>query len=311
MGVASVCLWLQVDESEYASSVRDVLNQTPLGDAWKWCKVQLGEMFSPFTNPSSEKILPDWDRLVRVHNIPLSIPQPPVLVLDLEDTLLHATWDSKNGWRYAKRPGVDEFLSTVANQLMYEVVIWSDQPQPIAMDVVMKLDRHPTKGYQNALHHLFRDKATYVNGRNVKDLSKLNRPLSRIIVIDDDINATCLNPQNAIHVTPYTDPASQSEDTQLVDLIPFLKTLRYKDIDQRNADVREILSKESYNNDATQIIPEFTKRMNAQAQKQFEQQQSGLGGLVRKRPGLLGSGPTAPGMSPDSSATKTGWSTSF
>lgn len=82
------------------STVDDTLRNTPgVGAAYGWV---YDTVFKPFINPSREKLLPDWHS---IPNIPPDAPCPPTLVLDLEDTLVHATWDPKYGWRYAKRPG--------------------------------------------------------------------------------------------------------------------------------------------------------------------------------------------------------------
>lgn len=43
-----------------------------------------------------------------------NIPPPPLLVLDVEKTILGSEWDSKYGWRHAMRPGVHEFLKEVS-----------------------------------------------------------------------------------------------------------------------------------------------------------------------------------------------------
>lgn len=75
------------------------LRKSAVASAYSWL---YDTVATPFINPSRDKLLPDWHS---IPNIPPDAPCPLTLVLDLEDTLVHATWDPKYGWRYAKRPG--------------------------------------------------------------------------------------------------------------------------------------------------------------------------------------------------------------
>jgi hypothetical protein len=45
---------------------------------------------------------------------PSQAPGMKTLVLDLEETMVHFSWDRANGWRCIKRPGFDEFLDYLA-----------------------------------------------------------------------------------------------------------------------------------------------------------------------------------------------------
>lgn len=75
----------------------------------------LGDIFS---KPAFEVLLPD----------PLPPPhqRPYTLLVDLEDMLVHSSWDRQHGWRTAKRPGVDYFLGYLSQ--FYEIVLFSSQP---------------------------------------------------------------------------------------------------------------------------------------------------------------------------------------
>jgi hypothetical protein len=57
------------------------------------------------TNVFKATVLMDFNSCVDLPGLPPGYAQPPTLVLDFEDTLVHAVWDPKFGWRYAKRPG--------------------------------------------------------------------------------------------------------------------------------------------------------------------------------------------------------------
>ncbi|GMH62555.1 hypothetical protein TrRE_jg10075 [Triparma retinervis] len=163
-----------------------------------------------FNKPHVDNLLPDWP----MPNVPANIPCPHTLVLDLEETLVNASWDKRYGWRYAKRPGVDKFLSTLANY--YEIVLMSPSLPQNAEPVIAALDKE-----RYIMHHVFREGLHYIDGVHVKDLSKLNRPVNRIVVIDDDRDAVKLHPDNLIKVKPYTDKHDR-EDKTLLNLIPIL-----------------------------------------------------------------------------------------
>lgn len=88
---------------------------------------------------------PAWDPL-----LPPPLPEPHfrpyTLVLDLDDLLVHSSWDVRcysltlvlaevltrtasqinHGWRTAKRPGVDYFLAYLSQ--FYEIVLFTTQP---------------------------------------------------------------------------------------------------------------------------------------------------------------------------------------
>ena len=164
---------------------------------------------STFTLPHRRELLPDWP----MHNVPKDIPCPCTLVVDLEDTVVRGVWEKRYGWRYAKRPGVDKFLSTLSQY--YEIVLMSPSLASTAEPVCMSLDKAG-----NILHYVFREGLRYEDGRYIKDLSYLNRPIRRIICIDDDEGAVS-HRGNLIKVKPFTDVNNKSDD-ELERLIPLL-----------------------------------------------------------------------------------------
>ncbi|TVU20629.1 hypothetical protein EJB05_36844, partial [Eragrostis curvula] len=159
-----------------------------------------------FTEPTSDKLLPDL------------LPEEKhvfTLVLDLNETLVYSDWQRERGWRTFKRPGVDAFVEHMAQY--YEVVVFSDQP-PMYVDPV--LDRLDTKGYIR--FRLSRPATKYKDGKHFRDLSKLNRNPAQVIYISAHCFDSCLQPENCVQVRPWK---LENDDTQLVDLIPFLECL--------------------------------------------------------------------------------------
>ncbi|KAF8409720.1 hypothetical protein HHK36_005799 [Tetracentron sinense] len=170
------------------------------------------EQVRGFTEPSSEKLLPD------LH------PQEQhvfTLVLDLNETLIYSDWKivfscfakRDRGWRTFKRPGVDAFLEHLAQ--FYEIVVYSDQQSMYVDPIIERLD---TKGCIR--YRLSRSATMYQDGKHYRDLSKLNRDPSRILYVSGHALESSLQPENCVSIKSWK---LESDDTALVDLIPFLE----------------------------------------------------------------------------------------
>ena len=254
---------LMADPEE--SSLAKAAQSSALGG---WVVANVSEASKPFVQPSREKLLPDWppDYL----NISPDVPCPHTLVLDLDDTLVRATWDRRYGWRHAKRPGAEQFLREMAKY--YEIVIFTTNIAGVADPVVHALDKDGC-----AMHRLYRDATMFVRGTHCKDLSKLNRDVRKIVVVDKDRAAVQLQPGNAIIVKPYTD-ATDRLDTELEDLTPFLAAL----VNENVRDVPAALAKFS-SNDATVVAAEYGDMLKEAKNKTDAVRKIGLGGFVRGR----------------------------
>ncbi|XP_065364880.1 mitochondrial import inner membrane translocase subunit TIM50-C-like [Calliphora vicina] len=170
--------------------------------------------------PSREKLLPD----------PLKPPyiQPPyTLVLEMKDVLVHPDWTYQTGWRFKKRPGVDVFLQECSKH--FEIVVFTAEQ---GMTVFPILDALDPNGY--IMYRLVRDATHFIDGHHVKNLDNLNRDLKKVIVIDWDPNATQMHPDNSFNIARWK---GNDDDSQLFDLINFLKAIATTDVD----DVREVL----------------------------------------------------------------------
>ena len=187
--------------------------------------------------PISTKLLPD----------PLREPyyQPPyTLVIELMDVFLRPVYDSVTGWRFKKRPGIDYFLSQVTHPL-YEIVIFTRETGPTAWPLIDSMD---PKGY--IMYRLFRDSARYKSGFSFgnilegelphvapyyqKDLSYLNRDLSKVIIVDCDKKAYEHNPDNGLFIEKWD---GSSSDSALYDLATLLRTIASSNVE----DVRPVL----------------------------------------------------------------------
>ncbi|XP_071962632.1 mitochondrial import inner membrane translocase subunit TIM50-like [Antedon mediterranea] len=197
--------------------------------------------------PSAEKLLPD----------PLTEPyyQPPyTLVLEMTNVLVHPEWTYSTGWRFKKRPGVDYFLQQVGPPI-FEVVIYTRE---MAFTAYPLLDSLDPQGY--IMYRLFRDATKYANGTHIKDLSCLNRDLSKVIMIDCNVNAFQIQPRNGVALKKWDGDDS---DRTLFDLAVFLRTIATSGVD----DVRPVL--DFYNKEDDPI--ETFRRNQARLQEEQEQ----------------------------------------
>ncbi|KAK6934593.1 FCP1 homology domain [Dillenia turbinata] len=177
------------------------------------------EQVRGFTEPSSDKLLPD------LH------PQEQhvfTLVLDLNETLLYSDWKRDRGWKTFKRPGVDAFLEHLAQ--FYEIVVFSDQLSMYVDPVVERLDPKGCIRYR-----LSRSATKYQDGKHYRDLSKLNRDPAKILYVSGHSLETTLQPENAVPIPPWK---VDMNDTALLDLIPFLEYVAR----HRPADIRPVLA---------------------------------------------------------------------
>eukprot|EP00002_Diphylleia_rotans_P029340 TRINITY_DN596_c0_g5_i1.p1 TRINITY_DN596_c0_g5~~TRINITY_DN596_c0_g5_i1.p1 ORF type:complete len:301 (-),score=53.91 TRINITY_DN596_c0_g5_i1:742-1644(-) len=162
------------------------------------------------------------------------------IVLDLDETLVHSSFKPVPGADFVidieiegiehrvyvcKRPHVEAFLAEMGK--IYEVVVFTASLSKYADPVLDLLD--PLRVVK---HRLFRESCTYHMGNFVKDLTRLNRRMEDIFIIDNAPIAYLFQPENAIAITSWFDDLN---DTELLEMIPFLRELAQVD------DVRTLL----------------------------------------------------------------------
>ncbi|XP_008654640.1 mitochondrial import inner membrane translocase subunit TIM50 isoform X1 [Zea mays] len=163
----------------------------------------------------------------------------------------------ERGWRTFKRPGVDAFLEHLGR--FYEIVVYSDQ---LSMYVDPVVDRLDPKG--NIRHRLSRVATKYENGKHYRDLSKLNRNPAQVLYISAHAKESSLQPENSVEIKPWK---LENDDTQLLDLIPFLEYVAMA----RPSDIRAVLA--SYQ--SGDIAAEFIERSKEHQRRMQEQKKSG------------------------------------
>lgn len=205
---------------------------------------RFGSLFNFFSEPAFENLLPPPP--------PEAYRRPLTLVLTLDDLLIHSQWDTKHGWRTAKRPGLDYFLGYLSQY--YEIVIFGSNYQMYSDKTVAKLD--PLRAYIQ--YALFREACRYKDGKLIKDLNLLNRDLNKLVAIDVEETSLSMNPDNAIILKPWDG----TPDDTLVKLIPLLEYLATQPI----KDVRPILK--SFDKD--NILEEYAQREKTLRQRWAE-----------------------------------------
>ncbi|EFO23567.1 import inner membrane translocase subunit TIM50 [Loa loa] len=203
--------------------------------------------------PSRDKLLPD----------PLKPPywQPKyTVVIELKNVLVAPEWSYKMGNRVKKRPAVD-YLLDVIGYPNFEVVIYTSETALNANPIVEALDSK-----QKIMYKLYRDCCKYMNGVYVKDLSKLNRDLSKVIYIDFDPESFRCNPENVLRLPKWDGTL---DDTALVDLAELLKTIHLSDVD----DVRPTLQYYSQFDDPLKEFRERATRV-AELEKKMHRMES-------------------------------------
>lgn len=247
LGAGGLYMSRDWDEAESDELKKEIPNGYTPELMYKRLKRRWDSIFTFFQEPPFPDLLPPPP--------PPPYQRPLTLVLSLEDLLVHSEWNQQSGWRTAKRPGVDYFLGYLSQY--YEIVLFSSNYMMYSEKIAEKLD--PIHAF--ITYNLFKEHCLYKDGIHIKDLSKLNRDLGKVLIVDTDKNSFKLQPDNAIYMKPWDGKA----DDKLLTLIPFLEYLATQQV----SDVRPILK--SFPDNET-IPEEFIKRVDKLREK-FEQDQ--------------------------------------
>ncbi|XP_018571593.1 mitochondrial import inner membrane translocase subunit TIM50-C-like [Anoplophora glabripennis] len=208
--------------------------------------------------PSRDKLLPD----------PVSYPyyQPPyTLVLEFTDVLAHPDWTYKTGWRFKKRPGLDYMLENLVG--LYEIVVFTAEPGITIFPVIEALDQKNLISYK-----LVRDSTHFVEGHHIKNLDKLNRDLKKVIVVDWNSDSVKFHPDNHLNIQRWR---GEDDDSALVDLTSFLKTIAHTEID----DVRDVLKFYKQYEDP---LREFRNKQKEYYENEQKSQERPMGQPIKK-----------------------------
>jgi len=164
------------------------------------------------------------------------ITPPALIVLDIDQTLLHATtlpldrpcdYKAERTWIY-KRPHIDEFLYFCAQY--FQIAVWTSARASFADEIFNQLFPYIELQFIYSEQHCQMKLTGNGQQHSVKPvytLTQLGFNLKRVVVIDDSPEKHYLNPENLIPVKPYY---AKIEDNELYCLKNYLFSIK----DQKN-----------------------------------------------------------------------------
>ena len=154
------------------------------------------------------------------------------LVLDLDETLINfkPRNNGEEGGILRIRPGINEFLDEVGKY--YELIIFTTATQDYADALIDEVEDN--KIYFD--HRLYREHAVIIDNDFVKDLTRIGRPLDKIIIVDNMPQNFRLQKENGIIIKAFW--GEDDHDTALLDLYPILVNIA-----KEGGDVRKSLVK--------------------------------------------------------------------
>jgi carboxy-terminal domain RNA polymerase II polypeptide A small phosphatase len=140
-----------------------------------------------------------------------------VISVDVDGTLMHVY--------IIKRPWLDFFLQQVA--AVFEVVVFTASLRKYADAVIDHVDP-----YGAVSARLYRESCVLHQGAYVKDLSRMGRPLEKMVLVDNSPLSYAFQPANGLPSSTFLDNCS---DVGLLDILEILLRVR------GSADVRTVL----------------------------------------------------------------------
>ena len=152
------------------------------------------------------------------------------LILDLDETLVHYI-EEENRAYVQVRPYADFFLNEMAKY--FELVIFTAAAEDYADIVLNELDKNKVINYK-----LYRKHTEQINGIFIKDLSKLGRDLSKILIVDNNKDNFSLQPENGLHICSFVGDQNDDElynlsgdlmkivESKKDDIRPFIKEIK-------------------------------------------------------------------------------------
>ena len=149
-------------------------------------------------------------------------------MLDLDETLIHFKVNPKNNSSgiLQFRPFISEFLSNIKNY--YELIVFTAATKEYADPIIDAIEQKGTKFD----HRLYRIHTNIKGNDFVKDISKLGRDLSRIIIVDNMEQNYKLQPNNGITIRPFW--GKDTNDMALFDLFNILIKIAKMNMDVRD-----------------------------------------------------------------------------
>jgi len=169
------------------------------------------------------------DKIVRI-----LIPHQKLIVLDLDETLIHATSKKlsiEEDFRFDeyfvyKRPHLENFLRNISQH--FKIAIWSSADDEYVRHIVKQISPPEIKfeliwGRSRCSHRTNHELQTFTYEKRLEKLKRQGFRLDRVIIVDDSPEKTRTNYGNAIYIKEFT---GNQEDEELKMLHDYLLTLK-------------------------------------------------------------------------------------
>ena len=156
------------------------------------------------------------------------------LILDLDETMIcfKCSPEQKNVGNIHIRPGLEIFLEIIKE--FYEIIIFTVGTRDYAnliLDLIEK--KNNTKFFDG---RLYREHATKIGNKYIKDLSKIGRDLSKVLIVDNNPHSFKFQHENGILINSYY--GEKNNDKTLIELQKILIKIY-----NEKRDIRDSISK--------------------------------------------------------------------
>ena len=159
------------------------------------------------------------------------------VVLDLDETLIGFEKEENNDEENEEyeedeedekivfRPGLFDFLNNLL-KLKCELIIFSSSNKGRADKLIDEIEKN--KKYFKK--RLYRENCTLIGSAYIKDISKLGRDLSKVIIIDNDLACFYLQQENGILIKPFNGNNNDKILDNLYDILNIIFKNSFQDI---------------------------------------------------------------------------------
>ena len=119
--------------------------------------------------------------------------------MSLDDTIVHfkANTYINNKGIVQIRPGLLEFLENIKNN--YEIIVFSSGNQKYSDAIIDSIDEK----YKFIDYRLYQEHCVIINNDFVKDLSKIGRPIDKMVIVDNMFQNYRLQKDNGINIKSF------------------------------------------------------------------------------------------------------------
>ena len=108
-------------------------------------------------------------------------------------------------------------------------------------------------------YRLYREHTTFINGVNGKDIKKLGRDLSKVIIIDNISENFGKESDNGIFITPWFGDKNDKELKYLIPILIEISKNKVEDVRKVLRNVRDIIMRKHLNGDEMPIQDIYNK----------------------------------------------------